>query len=383
MVGGLWSAKRWNLPLVGVAVLLAAPFQSRAALAGLTPVTPGSTQLVGAVTGAPGVLLASLSSPFSFSTTSGVTSGTLITAVYRNGANLDFYYQIVNSPTSATPIARETDTNFVGFTTAVGFRLDGAAVAPFVNGTIDPLTADVNAPGTVVGFQFGPPDSAKIQPGQTSDVFVISTNATSFTAGNATFIDGGSQTVAAFQPTAGLEDVFQIRYAAHLDAGDSFVDITNAGTLSGVDPAGRICVNVYTFDPAEELVSCCSCPVTPNGLVSLSVRNDLISNTLTPGVPTSVTIKLLSSVPVAGACNASSPTSTNLARGMRAWGTTIHPVPGGPPAFGTTETPFLISQLSPSELNKLTSFCGFIQSNGSGFGICRSCRTGALGGETK
>ncbi len=178
------------------------------------------------------------------------------------------------------------------------------------------------------------------------------------------------------------EDVYQVRYAGNLIAGDSFINLTNAGTLSGSDPAGRICVNVYTFDPAEELVSCCACPITPNGLASLSVREDLISNTLTPGVPTSVTIKLLSSLPVAGSCDAASPNSTNLVRGMRAWGTTLHAVTADTrgPRLNVTETPFLKAELSASELAKLSSFCGFIKAIGSGFGICRSCRFGALGG---
>jgi hypothetical protein len=32
-----------------------------------------------------------------------------------------------------------------------------------------------------------------------------------------------------------------------------------------------------------------------------------------------------------------------------------------------------------SELTKLTTYCGFIQANGSGYGICKSCREGAAG----
>jgi hypothetical protein len=181
------------------------------------------------------------------------------------------------------------------------------------------------------------------------------------------------------------EGVFQIRYLANLDKGDSYVSFSNAGTLSGADPAGRLCVNVYTFDPAEELISCCACPVTPNGLNSLSARNDLISNTLTPGVPTSITVKLLSSLPVSGVCNAAAPTAGTLVRGMRAWATTLHLNTSGSPAIGYqhTETPFSRAELSVSELAKLTAFCSFIQSNGSGFGICKSCRTGALGAVNK
>ncbi len=221
---------------------------------------------------------------------------------------------------------------------------------------------------------------------------------------------------------------FQVRYAGNLGAGDSYINLTNAGTLSGVDPTGRICANIYTFDPAEELISCCACPITPNGLNSLSVRNDLISNTLTPGVPSSVVIKLVASVPIAGACNAATPTASNLVRGLRAWGTTLHASTAAVAAvYDLTETPFSAAQLSVtgvtgvtaspagallssdltlsravvtvnpggqtvvtftngsggSELAHLTSFCQFIQSNGSGYGLCRSCRIGALGASQK
>ena len=183
------------------------------------------------------------------------------------------------------------------------------------------------------------------------------------------------------------DGVYQLRYLANLNIGDSYVNLTNAGTLSGFDPAGRICVNVYTFDPNEELISCCACPVTPNGLNSLSARNDLISNTLTPGVPTSITVKLLSSLPLPGnTCNPSSPNAANLVRGMRAWATTLHQntaVPGATPTYQLTETEFSKVELSATELAKLTGFCAFIQANGSGFGICKSCRFGALGAEQK
>lgn len=190
------------------------------------------------------------------------------------------------------------------------------------------------------------------------------------------------------------DDCFEVKYASNLDIGDSVVNVTNTGTLTdpnALTQSGNMCVNVYTFDPSEELVSCCSCLVTPNGLNSLSVRNDLISNTLTSGTPTSVIIKLIASVPLGrgvnntgGTCNPSSPTVANLApSGMKAWGTTLHGLPTTPVSFGLTETEFQSSQLSVAELTKLTTFCGFIQANGSGFGICRSCRTGGLGAGAK
>lgn len=200
-----------------------------------------------------------------------------------------------------------------------------------------------------------------------------------------------------------IPDAFQVRYASNLNKGDSFINITNTGSaieeamivVPGVG-AGNICANVYVFDPSEEMLGCCSCLITPNALVSLSVQGDLISNTLSPQTPTAVVVKLVASspVPLAGVagtsgttCNPASiesgafgETGSYLVPGMRAWGTTLHALPGTPATYGLTETRFLNGGLSGAELAHLTQFCGFIQSNGSGFGICKSCRTGGLGG---
>jgi len=183
----------------------------------------------------------------------------------------------------------------------------------------------------------------------------------------------------------GQDGPFQVRYASNLPVGDSVVNVTNTGAISTQafqNQNGNICVNVYTFSPDEQLISCCACPVTPDGLVSLSARNDLISNTLTPGVPTSIVIKLLATPQVGtAACNAAAP-GAPVPAGMAAWGTTIHalPVTPGSPAttYGVTETAFTNSTLSGSEYQRITGLCGFIQTNGSGFGICKSCRFGGL-----
>jgi hypothetical protein len=183
-------------------------------------------------------------------------------------------------------------------------------------------------------------------------------------------------TVAFGQLVPAPPDAFQVRYASNVTVPgwDSYINITDAGTAN----AGGICVNVYTFAPDEQLVSCCACPVTPNGLASLSVKADLINNTLTPATPTSVVVKLLATQ--GGSCNAATPTGGNLAAGMRAWGTTIHAANG---SFHTTETEFSPAGLSQPELTRITSLCGFIEANGSGFGICNSCRAGGLGGGHK
>lgn len=178
-------------------------------------------------------------------------------------------------------------------------------------------------------------------------------------------------------------DAFQVRYASNLNLADSVINITNAGTQGGTAPTGNICVNVYTFAADEQLVACCSCLVTPDGLNSLSARTDLISNPLTPAVPTSIVVKLLATTPVGGTCNPSSPTAGTLAAGMRAWGTTVHALPTAPGGLALTETEFSNAVLSATELAHITSTCAFIQDNGSGFGICASCSTGGLAAPKK
>lgn len=195
--------------------------------------------------------------------------------------------------------------------------------------------------------------------------------------------------VAAYaQPMATADTPYQVRYASNLTVGDSVVNLTNTGARgaglgfgTSASVTGAICVNVYVYDPSEEIVSCCSCPVTPNGLVSLSAKNDLINNPLTRGNPTSIVIKLLATVPVGGSCNNSALLAApTLAPGMAAWGTTLHA--NSSAAAGTyavTETAFTPAQLSAGELARLAYGCGVVANVGSGFGVCNSCRLGGLG----
>jgi len=194
------------------AIVALSSIASATPLAGTVLTNPGDTVFPGFIApGTPqGTLLASLVAPYSFVTTAGTTSGSLVSAVYRNSSGtLDFYYQVNNNASSATAIARETDTSFVGFLTYLGFRVDGSALAGalFVDGSVAPVTGDRNsAPGSTVGFSFNPPDGAKVLPGLHSNVLVISTDAVNFKAGNAAVIDGGTQTVASFQPASAVPE---------------------------------------------------------------------------------------------------------------------------------------------------------------------------------
>ena len=201
-------------------------------------------------------------------------------------------------------------------------------------------------------------------------------------------------TVAAFAQTQIAADVpYHVTYASNLGIGDSVVNITNtgafnagfgSGTSAGV--IGAICANVYVFTPDEQIVACCSCPVTPDGLVSLSAQKDLISNTLTQKVaPTSIVIKLVGTVPVGGTCNNSAAAigTATLAPGLVAWGTKLHANSSPTGGFGVTETAFTPATLSAGELSRLAYTCGIVINQGSGNGVCASCRLGGLGAAAK
>ena len=129
-------------------------------------------------------------------------------------------------------------------------------------------------------------------------------------------------------------------------------------------------------------------------------------------------------------CNAANINAADLVGGMQTWSTTIHALPSSPVTYGVTElfppeprkiaaaacaAPGCLTDaagnctcdqtgnqacqslpgcspvpnqsycscdptvLSVAELNRLTGFCGFLQANGSGFGICRRCHLGGQG----
>jgi hypothetical protein len=183
---------------------------------------------------------------------------------------------------------------------------------------------------------------------------------------------------------------FQVSYAANLNIGESYLDFCNDGAngASLLGPgfggaSGNICLNVYTFDPGEELVSCCSCLITPDQCVNLGVNRDLTVKTLTSVIPTSVTIKMVATLAGAGgtgsSCtnSAANVTGSTLVNGITPYRTTLHANPTG--GYDTTETPFTPATLSAGELASIGGRCAAILGNGSGFGVCNSCRAGALG----
>lgn len=196
---------KWSLVALCAVVVALAPAAGAYPLAGSVSL-PDMTTVVPGVSTSDGTMIASMVDPWSFTTTAGTTSGTLTTAVFREtSGTLDFYYQVMNNASSATSIGRESNTNFDSFQTSASTIVNGSTIPGglFVDGTVSPDFAD-RLSGVVGFFSLNP--ATRISPGSTSVIYVISTNATNFTAGNAELLDGGSVTVAAFQPAGNVPE---------------------------------------------------------------------------------------------------------------------------------------------------------------------------------
>ena len=199
---------RLTLVRNGFAALIATTLLLGPSTAQATVLVPGGTVAPELLTGPAGTLLAAASNlPFD----TGDVMGTLTAAVVRNAmGTLDFYYQITNDLASIDSLSRNTNSAFAllggpVFATSVFFREDTGGLAEFSNGDAGaaPLTADRGMTARVVGFNFlSLPGATGIDPGETSRILVIRTNATIFIPGISSVIDGGVDSVDAFAPSS-------------------------------------------------------------------------------------------------------------------------------------------------------------------------------------
>jgi hypothetical protein len=131
--------------------------------------------------------------PFS-STPSGAFTGLVDSYVYTDTGtgDLDFLYYLEDDSTSADTLGRLTASNFSGVTTDVGYSsFYGGAVAPT-------LITRGSGTGDTIGFNFTP---GGLPQDDLSYLLVIKTNATNFTTGNVSIIDGGTANVSSYEPT--------------------------------------------------------------------------------------------------------------------------------------------------------------------------------------
>ena len=169
--------------------------------------------------------------------------------------------------------------------------------------------------------------------------------------------------------TTGITDLLKVNYFTNANttgAPDGTVQILNPGS-----PTANLCAQIYVFDPDQELSECCACQVTPDGLRTLSIDNDLTLNPLTGVKLTTGSVSIISGYTSSTFNSSCSPTNNIVSPTLRAWGTHIYSNSG---AYSITESEY--SDRSLGEWNdNLLSDCAALQLDGSGSGTC-TCGTG-------
>jgi hypothetical protein len=153
---------------------------------------------------------------------------------------------------------------------------------------------------------------------------------------------------------------------------DETVHIVNPGVQSTTTSTPDMCANIYVFDASQELEECCSCDITANGTLRLSVSGSLTNNPGNGVAFTSGTIAVVpGTLPAGGSCDPSNPAP---AAGLKVWGT--HLAPGvnrtGAVNAAVVETEAIDATLTGGEETDMASICAVIMTNDSGTGIC-SC----------
>ena len=150
-------------------------------------------------------------------------------------------------------------------------------------------------------------------------------------------------------PAAGVGDnsVYFVSYFSNnvAAAPDATVRFINDG-----DTGANLWASIYVFDDSQELTECCACVITPDGLLSESVKTQLTAAPLTGKVPTRGVIKVISS-------STADPTNVYPTAGLRGWATHIQ----GPTknVYSITETAFADSNLVAKEQTLLEELCYF------------------------
>jgi len=232
-------------------------------------------------------------------------------------------------------------------TIPLGSSLQFAAIGSFTDGSTQDLTksaswnvdnpsvVSLNSPGNVTAQQVG-----------TTNV-------------EASFNSVQGTTAIVVEPIAAVT-----YFANGKNAVDTTFRFTNPGT-NGQD----LCAMAYVFDQDQQMAECCGCLISQDGLRTLSLNRDLISNPLTGVAPVNGSVMLVTAdYPSNPSCNAASITPSGRAI---AWATHLQ----SPNSSVVSEESLSPMPLNPTLSSALQAQCQFIQELGSGQGIC-SCGTG-------
>jgi hypothetical protein len=234
----------------------------------------------------------------------------------------------------------------------------------------------------------------------------------------------GLMSAAAFAQSSQVTNVeignYMVGYYTGANQGlpDAQMHIINPGSSGGFGASdespsatpqgGDLCANIYVFTPDEQMIACCSCKVSPNGMQSFSLSTDLTANPLTSILPHAGAIKVVASpggghsgnlgeppdgpsadFTTGNACDAGSwyPSFSSgydeftreggRVPQLQTWITHVRTL-GAPfgASHSVTEIPFQGARLSHSEYQKLVTQCFAIEAAaghggiGSGAGLC-------------
>jgi len=270
----------------------------------------------------------------------------------------------------------------------LGLNNNAVALKPGTSQAVNLSVVPLNQFGGSVSVAIsGLPKGVTVSPASPFNVAANATTAVTFSAavgagaGNSVVTLTGSQGALNHAQTAALQvlaaavtPTFSVAYfdASIVPVGvpgpDESIRIVNPGVQSTASVLGDLCANIYVFDSAQELKECCSCPVTANGYIRLSVNTNLTAN---PGNGVAFNVGSVAVVPsVLSAASPCNPTSVSPIPSLNVWSTHISNAGTG---FGLVETLAPSAPLSAPELTELQSVCGFIVANQSGAGIC-TCR---------
>jgi len=249
----------------------------------------------------------------------------------------------VETLTISAPVLSSLALSPAGPTVPLGGSLQLTVVGTFSDGSTQDVTqqiswsldnaaiASITPGGVVTGLQVGTSGiEATLNGVQTSDTLTVQP----------------LLSVGYFNATSGI---------------DSTIRITNPGTTGQ-----NLCGMIYVFDQSQQMSECCGCTVSPDGLLSLSLLKNLLSNPLTGVASKAGTIMVVTADPASNpSCNASAITPAGTAI---AWSTHLSAPQAG--STSSAEEPFSSSPLGATLSSALQAQCSFIQQLGSGQGLC-------------
>ena len=157
---------------VAAAIAFSGAAQAVVLVPGVTTPLPGTS--AASDPSLAGTIIQDILTPFTMSTPGGAVTGDIQSrVVLAVDGTLDFYWRVINDPTSAGPVGVLRTGDFSTSSYNANFRTDGV-------GTVAPQTAFLFVSPTPGFINFAFPGPQGLQPGQSSLFIFLDTNATNY-----------------------------------------------------------------------------------------------------------------------------------------------------------------------------------------------------------